>query len=150
MIIILATLVAVAGLQAADPKEQPAKRYNIEANLEQYPQDGPKVTLNSVIKAIESKKFDYLLAHLADPKFVDQRVRYYDGRFEDLVQESTSHLDNNPTILKTLKRMAGEGEWETGDAAASVSLKGNTDKVFLKKIGNRWYFENRQTEKAKP
>ena len=149
-VVVLVGLVGVAGAWAADDREQPARRYGIDPSPNTYPQDDPKATLGSVIKAMEGKKIDYLLAQLADPKFVDRRVRLYDGKFESLVKETAGHLANDPTLLKTLKRMAREGEWEVGDAAASVSLKDNKEKrVFLKKIGNRWFFENRQMEKAK-
>jgi hypothetical protein len=150
LVLALPLLAAPPGAEAKDAKEKSARRYLIDPNLEGYPQDLPKTALESVLKAIEAKKVDYLLAQLADPAFVDNRVRLYDGNFDDLVKETSRHFANDPTLVKSLKQLAKEGEWETADMSASVFLKANKDKrVFMKKIGTRWYLENRQKEKSK-
>jgi hypothetical protein len=142
--VLLAFGLAVGLVWSQEAKKVP-QRYMIDANLDDYPQDSAKKTLESVIKAIEAGKIDYLLAHLADPKFVDMRVRLHDNKFDDLVKETTDYLANDPAILKDMKRFAKEGEWETGDAAASVYGKENKDRrVFLRKIGDRWFLENRR------
>jgi hypothetical protein len=147
---IVLTVLLCGPVSWATAKEERPKRYNIEANLEAYPQDDPKTTLGSVIKAIESKNIDYLLAQLADPKFVDQRVRLHDGKFDEFVKETTDHLAADPTLLKQLKRILKSGEWQIEDTTASAFLKDNKDKrVYLKKIGQWWYFENRQMVKTK-
>jgi hypothetical protein len=151
--VMMAALAAGAGLwakDAKDAKDKPTRRYLIEVNLEAFPQDHPKTALYSVIKAIEAGKIDYLLAQLADPKFVDLRVQLYDGNFEELVKETTRHLTNDPTLLKDLKRHVKDGEWETEGNNASVFLQENKDRrVFLRKVAGRWYLENEQTKKKK-
>jgi hypothetical protein len=140
------------GVRAQAPKDTPPRRYGIEANLRDYPQETPKETLASVLQAIERGRINYLLAHLADPAFVDNRVKVvYGGDFEELVRETTSKLADNPNSVKELQRFLKEGEWEAGDTSASVKLKDTKDRqVFFRKIGRRWFLENRQkSEPAK-
>src|SRR5438552_14185099 len=139
-------LVGVAGVAAQEPKEAPPRRYGIEANLRDYPQETAKETLASVLQAVERRRINYLLAHLVDPAFVDKRVKeVYGGDFEELVRETTGKLADNPAALKELQRFLKEGEWEGGDTTASAKLKENKDRqVFFRKIGRRWFLENRQ------
>jgi hypothetical protein len=148
----------------AQNKDKSGKRYLIAPNLELYPQDTPENALASVIKAIENKKTDYLLAQLTDPEFVDRQVQRHAealkpdkggeklkdlAAFDEFVKAVATHLTEDPTLLKDLKRIA-KGDWERGDNAASASTKENKDKhAFFRKVGNRWYFENRQKEKPK-
>jgi hypothetical protein len=136
----------VVGVAAQAPNEAPPRRYGIEANLRDYPQETPKEALASVLRAIERGRINYLLAHLADPAFVDKRVKeVYGGDFEELVRETTAKLTDNPATLKELQRFLKEGEWETGETTASAKLKDIKDRqVFFRKIGPRWYLENRQ------
>jgi hypothetical protein len=127
------------------------RRYAIQPNLEKYPQGTPKETLASVIAAIEERRIDYLLAQLADPDFVDGRVKdVYKGQFDELVAETKRKLADNPDTLKELQRFLKEGEWDSVENTASASLKDVKDrKVFMKKIGKRWYLENKQKEESK-
>src|SRR5438552_17204398 len=60
---------------------EPAARYGIAPDLKTFPQATAKEALASVLKAVEAKRFDYLVAQLADPEFVDDRVkRLYAGK----------------------------------------------------------------------
>src|SRR5690348_9777120 len=64
-----------AGLSAqTGDKDKPVIRYGIELDIKKFPQNTPKDGLGSVLKAIGEKRFDYLLAHLTDPAFVDKQV----------------------------------------------------------------------------
>jgi hypothetical protein len=126
-----------------------APRYGIEADLETYPQATPQKTLESVLTAIGRDRLNYLLAHLAEPGFVDERVKRWNGNFEVVVQEVRDKLRGNPETVKDLGRFLKEGEWEVGETAASVRLKDVLDRgVFLRKLGNRWYLENRTKPEA--
>jgi hypothetical protein len=140
----------VVSVSAQPPQESTPRRYGIEANLRDYPQENPKETLASVLRAIERGRINYLLAHLADPAFVEKRVKeVYGGDFEELVKETTHKLADNPAAVKELGRFLKEGEWEGGEAAASVKLKDVKDRqVFFRKIGQRWFLENRQKPEA--
>jgi hypothetical protein len=139
-------------LPGAEPaKDNAAKRYHIAANLEAFPQDKPKTALESVIRAIDRKQIDYLLAQLADPDYVDEQVRRESGDFDKVVKDTTKHFADDPTLIKYLRRILKNGEWDNGDKAASAYLKNNKEKrVYLRKIGDRWYLENRQQAKNKP
>jgi hypothetical protein len=151
-------LVLVIGIQAqaqqdakdAKPDVKPSKRYGIEPNLELYPQSKPEETLASVLQAIERKRITYLLAHLADPDFVDNRVKkVYGGDFDEMVKETTTKLAGNPDSVKELHRFLTEGEWERGENKASASLKDIKDrKVYMRRIGKRWFLENQQQAEA--
>ncbi len=120
-------------------------RYNIGVDRPNYAQDTPKATLAAVIKAIETKKYDYLMAHLVDPAFVDPRVKKdHAGKFEALVKETGDKLHEDPDVLKVLRRFVKDGEWETAEDSASVQLKDVSDRVYFKKKEDRWFMENRR------
>jgi hypothetical protein len=137
-------LILVTSTQAQESRGP--RRYGIEANLDTYPQATPKEALASVIAAIENKRVDYLLAQLADPSFVDQRVKeVYGGDFDEFVKETVTKLNDNPGTVKELRRFLKEGEWESADSTAIAKLKDTKDRqVFMKKGDKRWFLENRQ------
>jgi hypothetical protein len=139
-----------SGVPAQQTKELP-KRYGIDADLENYPQAEAKIALASALKAIDGKKFDYLLAQLADPQWVDERVqKVYDGKFEQMVKETTQLFANEPTSIEELRRFLREGTWGGDDTEARVSLKDIPDRqVFLRKIESRWYLKHEKKANAK-
>jgi len=131
-------------LAAAAWADTPAERHGIAADLKAYPQASPKETLASVLKAADAKRYDYLLAQLADPDWVDARIKTAADGFKELVQETASRLD--PPRVKLLRRFLEEGEVETLDSTAVFRLKDVKDRaVRLHKQNNRWYL--RQSNK---
>lgn len=138
-------VVALAGTAwSQGSKEEIPKRFGLPADVETFPQATAKDALGSVIKAIDRQRIAYLMAHLADPKFVDERVKLYGGDFEKLVTETTAKLAGDPDSVKQLRRLVAEGEWQEAGETSSVSHKEIPNRtVFLKKIGNRWFLENR-------
>jgi len=142
--------VAVGTSALAFQESDATRRYAIPANLRLYPQSTPKEALASVLTAIDNKRIDYLLAQLTDPAFVDRRVKnLYGGDFAELVRETTAKLANEPGTAKELGRFLKEGEWEVNDTSASARLKDVKDRqVFLRKVDDRWYLENRQKPAA--
>jgi len=143
----LVGLACAAGLFAADgPK--PTARYGVEVDLKTYPQGAPKEALASVLKAADAGKFDYLSAQLADPAFIDDRVKgLFAGSFDEQVKDARARLD--PPALKQLHRFLDDGEWTIDDATASVRLKDVGDRaVFFRKIVGRWYLEHRSKPKT--
>jgi hypothetical protein len=141
--------VAVAGLALVcvglrgDGEVKATMRYGIALDLAAYPQGTPREALASVLKAIENKRFDYLVAQLADPQFVDDRIKRLEGgRFEQRVEDTRARLD--PGAVKQLRRFLQDGEWSSGDAEVVVRLKDVPGRcVYLKKIDGRWYLEHR-------
>jgi hypothetical protein len=147
---LVVVMTASAQAQQAAKENPPAARYGLEASLRNYPQSTPKEALQSVLTAIDNGRIDYLLAHLSDPTFVDQRVKdVYGGKFDEVVRETTSKLADNPGTVKELRRFLKDGEWDVGDTSASAKLKDIKDRqVYMKKIGSRWFLENRQKPEA--
>lgn len=136
---------AVAGQDKIPP------RYGVEADVDRLPQKTPQDTLRSLLKSIDGKRVDYVLAHLADPAFVDQRVKDTGGRFEVMVQETARKLDADPESIRELRKFLTDGEWQDqGDSASAKAKDVRGKMVYFKKIGNRWYFENRTTPAKDP
>ncbi len=142
LICVVTGMASVPALQGKDPP----KRYGIEADFDNFPQQAPKPALESVINAIEQKKIGYLLAQLADPAWVDDRVKtVHGGKFDALVKETSDKFAKDPTAIKDLRRILKEGEWKEEDTAASACLKdAKDDCVFLRKIEGRWFLEDRK------
>src|SRR5207244_4109918 len=110
----------------------------------------PKTALASVVQALEDKRVDYLLAHLADPEFVDVRVMLYKGNFEALVKETSTHMVDNPAVVKELRRFLKDGKWKSFNATAEASLdEVKIRRVYFRKIGKRWFLEQRQLPEKK-
>jgi hypothetical protein len=162
MRIVPALLLGLACTAAVPAQEKDeallGKRYGVPLRLRTYPQKTPQEALQSVIKAFEMVELSYLLAHLADPRYVDQRVREQkllvpkgapeEARdivaFERVVREVSEHLRADPALVRELQQLGREGEWEAGDDKAAARLKGGTRRAFFRKIKDRWFLENRQ------
>ena len=56
-----------------------------------------------MLKAIDGRQVDYLVAQLADTEFVDMRVKVLAGGFKELVRETRSRLAEDPAALKELR-----------------------------------------------
>jgi hypothetical protein len=130
----------------AQQTEEPPIRYGVHPRLEDYPQATAKEALASVLNALEQNQVAYVLAQLTDPGFVDRRVQdLYGGNFDELVRETTTKLADNPGTIKELRRFLMEGEWQANGNSASAKLKDVKDRqVFVRKMGTRWFLENRQ------
>jgi hypothetical protein len=129
-----------AGVNGQD-KAPNATRYGIAPDLKTYPQSTAKETLASVLKAIESKRVDYLAAQLANPIFVDDRVqRLYGGRFEEQVEDTRARLD--PLTVKLLQRYLKDGDWQEEKDRMTVGLKDHDRRICFKKSRDRWFMEH--------
>src|SRR5207248_7624420 len=94
--VILGVFVVLVGSAPAQKKDEPpAKRHGVEPDLDGYPQTTPKDALRSMIRAADAGRFDYLVAQLADPDWVDGRVKVL-GSFERLMQGVRDNFANNP------------------------------------------------------
>lgn len=141
----------------------PAERYRVEPNVRNYPQDTPQKAMGSVVKAVNLRDFTYLLAHLADPGYVDARVEEYkkgltgpdDARtlvaFDKLTREVAKHFQDDPSLAQELRRFAGpEAEWEVAANSASAKLKDvPSRRVYFKKLKDQWHLENRSEVRTK-
>ena len=118
-------------------------RYGVAPDAVAFPQKTPQETLSSVLKSADMRRFDYLTAQLADPAFVDDRVRrVHGGRFNDQVEDTRTCLDA-PT-LALFRRFLKDGAWQVGKDNAIVSLKDISDRIIsFRLVGSRWFMEHR-------
>jgi hypothetical protein len=163
MRVVVAVWLGVVGIVALSPEAvsrgKEDVRYGFAPNLDRYPQKTPQKALESVLDVVRDRNIGYLLAHLADPQYVDGRVAKLEalidakvspaGRkllaFERLTKETTENFLEDPAAVNELRRFLKDGEWEVGDKAASAKVKNLPGRaVFLRKIQDRWYLENRQ------
>ena len=154
----LSLVMFLASFVAAQNQNQLNKRYSFDVNLDLYPQKTPQEALLSIAKAVDNKRVDYLLAHLADPRFVDDAVAANiktipQGSeqaklflaFDRLVSETTHYFLEDPTLIKELRRFGTEGEWDLMETQATGTLKTiQGRKMFLRKEEDRWFLENKQ------
>jgi hypothetical protein len=154
----LGSILFLVTISTAQDQQSLSKRYGFDANLTYYPQKTPRDTLLSVANAFDNNRVDYLLAQLAEPRFVDDAVagnkttmRQRDDKakvflaFDRLVAETTQYLRADPTLLKDLRHFAADAEWETTDKEAVGTLKSiQGRKVYLRKLSDRWFLENKQ------
>lgn len=137
------------GSVVAQKKDPADTRFGIEIDKDGFPQGTPKDALRSVLKAAEAGRFDYLVAHLAEPAYVDQQIKDV-GSFEKLVDIVRKRWTNDPENSKELRRFLADGEWEETADTATAKLKDlKSRQVTLKKVGARWYLENRAKPQAK-
>jgi hypothetical protein len=65
--------------------------------------------------------------------------------FQRLVADFREKAVDDPSAVKELRRFLRNGTWEEGADTAKVTLRDVKDRaVFLKKVGTRWFVENRQ------
>lgn len=153
---------AVFSLTAAAQDEVKVKkmprRFGFDVDETTFPQQAPAEAMKSIGIALDRKKVDYLLAHMIDPKYVDYWVDRYkavypmgndEGRrllaFDRLVRETSQYYQDDPLLLRELRVFAKDAEWtENDDLATGVVKKIAARKVYLRKIGDRWFLKNRQ------
>lgn len=150
---ILKVAILTAGLSLAGGLAP--TRYKVPLNQREYPQVSPKQALHSVVKALRKKDFSYLLAHLADPQYVDARVKEYMTGFEGpeeakrfvaflkFVKDVQRHFERDPDLLRELEVLADKGEWKIDEKIAFVrrSKSSQTRATFMQ-IGGRWFLKN--------
>jgi hypothetical protein len=158
----LACAAAVPTLPAQDKdkdkdKDKAVTRYGIELDPKRYPQKTPKEALKSVLTALEGGRLPYLVAHLADPRYVDGRVREHKAglkgpdeardlvAFDKVVKEIAAHLRDDPNLVRDLQQIARDGEWKEEDTRTAGWPKGRPGrKAFFRQVQGRWYLENKQ------
>lgn len=162
-VLLIPLMIALCGILALgqeEGKKKPAstRRFGFDVDEVLYPQKSPADAMKSIVTAYDRKRVDYLLAQLADPAYVDYWVERYkrdftlgkeEGKkllaFDRLTRETNQYFQNDPLIVKDLRVFAKEAKWtEEGDLATGTVEAIPARKVYLKKIGERWFLENRQ------
>jgi CheY-like chemotaxis protein len=60
--------------RVVDPNQAVSPRYDVMLNTRTYKQATAQDTLTAVVRAIESKRYDVLVAHLIEPSIADARI----------------------------------------------------------------------------
>lgn len=148
----------ITGLAHAQEVEKLTNRYGYAIDARNFPQGTPQEAMKSIVKAVGEDRFDYLLAQLADPRYVDARVAEYrkaftegstKGRsllaFRRLVKETSNFYREEPALVREMRQFAREAEWEIGDEIAVGSLKQLAGRnVIFRKYEERWFLDNKQ------
>lgn len=128
--------------QESTPK--PFQRHGIPKDPTTFKQNTPDQLRQSLLKALNTKRIDYILAHLADPAFVDTSVQnHFEGKFDGMVKESTAKLVDSPLGVQ-LKTILQEGDLIIQNNLATITHTHHKNKsIHLRKAGDFWYLENR-------
>ena len=71
--------------------------------------------------------------------------------FGQVAREVRDYLADNPDHVKALRRFARIGDVAEAGEGAKISLKDVPDRaVYLRKVGPRWFVEDRQTDAGGP
>jgi len=124
---------------------QGATRFGVALDAATFPQATPQEAFASFLKAAQQNRITYVVAHLADPAFIDERVeKLYGGKFAEQVADTAARLD--PGTLKLLQRLAKEAEWNVAEKEAILTTKAIENRsVYMKKVGDRWFLQNKQS-----
>ncbi len=112
-------------------------RYGIAFDEASFPQNTPDNLRKSLLKALNSDKIEYMLAHLADPSFIDKNVReVHEGDFAKQVAETREKLKKG--LKSPLESLLKEGKLNASEKSASLK-----DLIITMKLeNNKWYMEN--------
>lgn len=136
------------GFAQEPPQPKSVTRLGLESDYQVFPQSSPKELLASVARAVQRERYDYLAAHLLDPEFVDARLQRANLKLEDLGKEIKTKFQSQPEVTKDLLKILNSGEQvESGNTVIVKHKDVKNLQVYLKKVGDRWYLENRQKDK---
>ena len=77
-------------------------------------------------------------------------VKARDRGFRQLLRDVQQKLTDDPQAVKDIRRVVLDGSFADADPAATGThpeVKGRT--LYFKKVGDRWYLENRQADEPK-
>ncbi|MBP3955262.1 hypothetical protein J8F10_08210 [Gemmata sp. G18] len=191
-------LLSIGALVHAQPAKEPDPRYGVTARVRLYPQATPKGTLRTALERVDAGDYSYFVAHLLDPKFVDEVVtdrasaleaaterelaqlrdfqranpntvveenrvpldpkefraavtaKARNLGFKQLLKDIEAKLKEDPQAQKDMRKLLRDGAFAEADGTATAShadVKGRT--LYFKKIGERWFIENKQAEEPK-
>ena len=78
-------LFVAAGIHGQEPDVPP--RFDVIYNPDLYKQDTPQAALKSILEAISRDRYDYALAHMIDPAYVDARLATTQSYYERVAVE---------------------------------------------------------------
>jgi hypothetical protein len=68
-----------------------------------------------------------------------------DGSFEKAVAETSRKLNGDPESIREMRRFLSDGEFgePQGDVVAVTCSEIKSRKLYMRKVGARWFLENR-------
>jgi len=88
LLALTAVLVLTTISAAQAPEVKP--RFDVLHNSEFYKQDTPQQTLTSVVGALGRDRYDYVIAHLLDPAYVNSRLATTQSYFERIAADQVA------------------------------------------------------------
>ncbi|MBM3980573.1 MAG: hypothetical protein FJ304_09855 [Planctomycetes bacterium] len=71
--------------------------------------------------------------------------------FKQFQKDIEQKLTDDPQVLRDFRKLAREGTFADADPAATATHADVKDRtLYFKKIGDRWFLENRQSDEPKP
>lgn len=112
-LLMLALFTATAGFAQQNPPAPagPPPRYGVEVTPRFFPQSTPAEALASATRAADKGRYDYLAAHLLEPKFVDDRVAARGKLLAASVEQelrTARDLQRRDTTLQPRERLPAE------------------------------------------
>jgi hypothetical protein len=93
------TLVAGLALTAAAAAQDAVPpRFDVLYNPDLYKQQTPQDTVKSILTAIDRDRYDYVVAHLLDPAFVDARLAATRAYFERVGADQVAATASGATL----------------------------------------------------
>ena len=138
-------LLVLAPALGQNREPPPPPRYGIDADLDALPARLAQGRPGVRPQGDRRRRFDYVVAQLADPDFVDKQVAGRRRQVRWVRRPMTDRLTDDPEPSGNCggsRRKANSNV--TGDAAivSHKDVKGR--QVYLRKIGSRWFLEDRQ------
>ena len=195
-------LASAASSQEGKPKtpEETPPRFGVAFKGRVYLQATPKESLNSLIETADKGEFNYLVAHLLEPSYVDARVAdrakqveplveanlaalrdfqqknldkvdrearipldagkfrervLIDSKaaaFKQLVKDVQEKFNEDPETLKAMRLFRSGGTFPDmpGDLVKIGHPEVKDRSLFIKKLADRYYIENRQADAPEP
>ena len=120
---ILLTAAACAAGAAAQPAADEKPRFGVVPNYDLYPQSTPKATLETAIKLLENKRYDYFVAHIVAPEVVQAKIAERAARLEPAVEQQLlrrrDEQKRSPELVSARDRLPIEPK----DFAVAVSAE---------------------------
>lgn len=111
--VLILAVAAIAGTAAfAQPVVEEKPRFNIVPNFDLYPQTTPKTALDSAVKLLENKRYDYFLAHIFEPAALETRIadrgRKLEATVENELLSKRDEQKRNPELYTSRERLPVE------------------------------------------
>jgi hypothetical protein len=120
---ILLIAAAFAAGASAQPVADEKPRFGVTPNYDLYPQNTPKAALETAIKLLENKRYDYFLAHVVDPDGLQARMADRAARLEPEVEKQLLRKRDEQKRAPELVSARDKLPVEPKDFAAVVSAE---------------------------